>query len=164
MDLRRFSQGGGDVDCISLDQQFIVDYYVLPFVGDIRARYLYPELQEDMQLDFEEEVRMIHARLRGMMQIPDSAFRPYLPYRIPRRSFIPLVFTSEYSRTHRWIHLKFQQRLDILVKKCYRDKCIELSDIIQRRMRITYLAMTTVAIGLGCVIWYGCTKIRSLMS
>ncbi|XP_037959621.1 uncharacterized protein LOC119688980 [Teleopsis dalmanni] len=163
MDLRRFSSGGGDVDCMNLHQQFIVNYYNLPIVGNSNARYLHPELTRAVQHQFEEEIRLIHLRLRRLMHIPDTAFKPDLPNELHIRPFIPMVFTSEYSRIHRPLHLRFQKRLDALVKKCYRDKCVQLSIEIESRMKITYVLATTMAVGLGYLLWYGYTKIRNLI-
>ncbi|XP_037959620.1 uncharacterized protein LOC119688979 [Teleopsis dalmanni] len=163
MDFRRFSAGGGDVDCMNLQEQSFVNYYNLPFVGDSYARYLYPSLTQSYQRRFEEDVRRAHERLRRIMHIPDTAFMPHLEDAINMRSFTPKVFTSEYSRLHRTSLLQFQQRLDIVIQQCYQDKCLELNDEIRSKTKVLYILAITMAIGLGCVLWCGYTKIRRLM-
>ncbi|XP_037927939.1 uncharacterized protein LOC119662406 [Teleopsis dalmanni] len=130
MDCRRFSYGGGDVDFQRLARHQMIDYYNLPLVGGIHATLAYPELQEQVQQRFQEDVQMCHARLRRQFVIPDSAFDIFFQYLKTGTNIIAFetfTFKMDYSRDNRQKQLLFQRRLDLFTKVYYGRRLVELT-------------------------------------
>ncbi|XP_037959623.1 uncharacterized protein LOC119688982 [Teleopsis dalmanni] len=159
MDLRRFCEGGGDVDSLFLNLLALPNYYDLPIIGGRYAAEICPNYQVIVQRQFEQNVRSCHIRLRRQMGIPDTAFEFFRPH-VPDNENIlnPLVFTEEYSRNNRAKQLRFQAVLDFFVRKYYNEAQTELLQMIHSRTKMRYCILAAVAI--GAVLWYGYHKIR----
>ncbi|XP_037927367.1 uncharacterized protein LOC119661923 [Teleopsis dalmanni] len=138
MDSRRFNNGGGDVDFQGLEMHQVVDYYNLPLIGGIHASLAYPELQEQVQQRFQEDIHRCHNRLRRQFEIPPSAFDIFFQHlRIGPdiTIFETLKFKTDYSRLNRKKQLAFQRRLDLFIKVFYDRRLVELAELGWEHLR-----------------------------